>query len=484
MNSKVKTSFACCLFALLHLGQTAAGQIPQGTAVIRPVESDDVLNNPGIGFTTFQRFNGDDLNTGSGWTEGFPIAYQEFDGNLTNKDYPPTTIAYFRVYWKFFEPEKEQYNWEMIDQALAMAASRGQALMLRIAPHGTGPERDVPHWYREMVGEKKDWKYNSNVNGWVVDPEDPRYVQYFGGMIASLGKKYDGHPSLNAVDLSFIGAWGEGAGSELLSQHTMQALVSAYTDNFKKTPLIALLMDEKTNQYAQETGNGNVGWRVDCIGDLGFWAKDQNGWTHMYDFYPQAIIEYGTRDAWKTAPVSLEICGTFLRWRDSERYIMEQVKYIFDQSLKWHISSFNAKSSPVPPEWQPLVDEWLKKMGYRFVLRRFTYPEKVARNGKLDFTSWWENKGVAPCYEPFPLAIRLKNKNEEKIFLTRAHIPKWLPGDNVYDDALFVPMDMQPGEYEVQLALVDRLSHEPRVLLAIEGKDADGWYTMGKIQID
>lgn len=467
------------------LGCYAAGaQIPEGSIIVRPKEIHDVLNNPGIGFTTFQRFNGDDLNPDAGWTEGFPIEYQGFDGDLTNTNYPQTTIAYFRVYWKFVEPDQGKYNWEMIDKALSTAQSRGQTLMLRIAPHGTGAERDVPGWYREMVGEKRDWKYNSSVNGWAVDPEDPRYVQYFGGMIAALGKRYDGHPGMNAVDLSFIGAWGEGAGSEFLTERTMNALVDAYTDNFTQTPLIALLMDEKTNKYAREKGNGNVGWRVDCIGDLGFWAKDQNGWTHMYDFYPQAIIGYGTQDAWKSAPVSLEICGTFLRWRDQEKYTAEQVKYIFDQTLKWHISSFNAKSSPVPTEWEPLVKEWLNKMGYRFVLRRFTYTGRVQPNEKMSFSSWWENKGVAPSYQQFPLAIRLRNKKEERVFITRAHIPKWLPGDNIYDDAIFIPGDMEPGEYELDIALVDASTKKPKVLLAINGKGKDGWYRMGKLVIE
>ncbi len=52
------------------------------TVLVRPSEIDDVLTNPGIGFTTFQRFNGDTLNTGQGWTEGLPIVYQDFDGGL------------------------------------------------------------------------------------------------------------------------------------------------------------------------------------------------------------------------------------------------------------------------------------------------------------------------------------------------------------------------------------------------------------------
>ncbi len=457
-------------------------QNPDNLVIVKPTVIDDVLTNPGIGFMTFQRFNGDTLNPGMGWTEGFPIEYQDFDGDLTNKNHPATTIAYWRVYWKFIEPEMGQYRWDMIDKALQVAEQRGQTLLLRIAPYGTGSEKDVPDWYREMVGPVKDLKYNNPVNKWAVDPEDPRYVQYFGGLIRAIGERYDGHPDMEAVDLSIVGAWGEGAGSELLTQKTREGLVDAYTESFVKTPLIALLMDEKTNKYANE--RISVGWRVDCIGDLGFWAKDQNGWTHMYDFYPREIINTGVQDSWKQSPLSFEICGTFLNWRDRQGYGREEVKYIFDESLKWHISSFNAKSSPVPEEWQDLVDEWLKKMGYRFALRRFTHDPEVKQNGKLSFTSWWENQGVAPCYKDFTPAIRLKSGNREEVMVVPdVNLKSWLPGDIVFDDAVFVPLDLPAGTYDIQIALVDRLKHKPRVNLAIEGKVDGGWYQLGKIKV-
>ena len=451
----------------------------QKTIYVRPTEINDVLTNPGIGFMTFQRFNGDDLNEGIRWTEGLPIEYQDFDGNLENRDHPMTSIAYFRIYWKFMEPEMHQYNWGMIDKALKTAHERHQTLLLRIAPYGTGPDRDVPAWYRAMVGEKDEWLPEGK--GWQVDAEDPRYAQYFGGFISELGERYDGHPDLEAVDLSIIGYWGEGRGSAILTQKTRAALVNAYTDHFKETPLIMLLTDEKTNKYG--LSQANVGWRVDCIGDLGFWAKDQAGWTHMYRYYPWGIVNFGMKDAWKTAPVSLEICGTMKRWKQEEGYTAEDVEYIIGETLKWHISSFNAKSSPVPKEWQPLVDEWLKKMGYRFVLRNFAFPEFVRPNEKLSFKSWWENKGVAPCYKNFLLAIRLKSKNRTEVMLTHADIKTWFPGDNIYDDDVFVPLDMPAGEYELQVGIIDRQSHEPRIQLAIEGKDSEGWYTIGKISI-
>ncbi|MFO7668449.1 MAG: DUF4832 domain-containing protein [Bacteroidales bacterium] len=482
MQKSLIRKFSFLAFLILTAAFSALfAQIPDHEVVIRPVEIDDVLTNPGMGFMTFQRFNGDDLNEGSGWTEGFPIDYQDFDGDLTNPDHPATTIAYWRIYWKYMEPEQGVYRWDMLDLALETARSRGQTLLLRIAPYGTGPDKDVPGWYREMVGPNTVFKYNNPVNKWAVDPEDERYDHYFGGFIRAMGERYDGHPDLEAVDLSIVGAWGEGAGSELLSQHTREALVNSYTDVFRKTPLIALMMDRETNMYANS--QIPVGWRVDCIGDLGFWADEQNGWTHMYDFYPQSIIDYDLEDDWKTSPLSFEICGTFLNWKEKQGYDRDDVRYIFEETLKWHMSSFNAKSSPVPEEWKDLVDDWLKKMGYRFVLRRFSYPDEVKINGKLPFKSWWENNGVAPCYKDFTLAIRLKSGDQQALLPTDADTREWMPGDNVCDGSVFVPGDLPSGTYQVQVAIVDRWNFEPRVKLAIEGRGEDGWYQLGQIQI-
>jgi hypothetical protein len=136
-------------------------------------------------------------------------------------------------------------------------------------------------------------------------------------------------------------------------------------------------------------------------------------------------------------------------------------------------------------------------MGYRFVLRKFTYPATLNPNSELSFTSWWENKGVAPCYKKFPLALRLRGpqtrkrafggplKNDEKteILVTKADIRTWLPGDNLYDDTVLVPSNMPLGEYDLQIGILDPLSNKPKVKLAISGKQPDGWYYLGKLKI-
>ncbi len=457
--------------------------------VVRPIESDQVLVNPGIGFMTFQRFNGDRLNPhkklGQGfpiryqpdepqWTEGLPIDYQSFEGqpfdaNHTNPNFPQTSLAYFRVYWKFVEPEQGQYNWPMIDKALETATARGQTLLLRIAPYGKDIREDVPSWYRAMVGPEK-----SLPPKWQTDPEDPRYAKHFGGFIRAFGARYDGDPRLESVDLAIVGSWGEGYGSDRLTDKSRKALLDAYLDSFEETPLLMLLTDKKTNGYG--LSKQNVGWRVDCLGDLGGSSRK---WCHMYDYYPQIIVQTGMKDAWKKGPISFEVCWIMQHWKD----MGWDIDYIIDQSLKWHISSFNAKSSAVPSEWKPQVDRWLKRMGYRFVLRKFTYPATIKPGGELALTSWWENKGVAPCYHPFRLALRLLNEKNEVVLPVPTDLCQWLPGDIVLDEVLSIPAEVPSGEYHLDIGILDTESDQPKIKLAIEGRLADGWYRLGSVQV-
>lgn len=179
----------------------------------------------------------------------------------------------------------------------------------------------------------------------------------------------------------------------------------------------------------------------------------------------------------------MEICYTFLHWLNSLKYDEKTVNYIFSEALKWHITSFNAKSSPVPEVWSPLVNKWLNKMGYRFVLRKFEYPSFVYRHGQLSYSSLWENIGVAPIYKDYKLALRLKNSQRTVVLPTCAELLNWLPGDIVDEETLYIPFDMPLGKYQIEIAIVSPVSFEPRVKLAIAGVQKDGWHTMGEIEV-
>jgi len=455
------------LVIVLALGLCGSA-LGQRTVVVRPVESDEVLLNPGMGFNVSQHISNTLDENGR---------HRINEPRLSPDQYPECSLAYLRFHWRHLEPEPGRFNWYIIDDALALARSRGQTLMMRIVPYGNSGDTDIPDWLRSRIGPSGNLPHSF----WRVDHEDPRYVQALTAMASAVGGRYDGHPDLEFVDIGIVGFWGEGAGSALLSQPTREKLVNAYLDAFHKTPLVMLLTDRRTNSYG--VSQRNVGWRVDCLGDLGFWAKEQGGWRHMFDYYPQAIYGYGVADSWKKGHVALEICGTFPTWKNREGYTAADVDYIIDQSLKWHVSSINGKSSVWPAEWKPQLERWLKSIGYRLALRKFTYPSQVPADGKLEFTTWWENKGVAPCYRKFPFALRLKGDKRTEVFVTDADITGWLPGDNLYNGAVFLPPDMPEGEYDLQAALVDSGTRTPGIRLAIQGRQADGWYTMGKIAV-
>jgi hypothetical protein len=449
-----------------------SGMLPlraQTLVTVRPQIIDSLLLNPGIGFNTSQHLDRRSSQDGH---------YRYYDPPLSLEQYPRTTLAYLRFEWRYLEPEPGIYNWYIIDDALKLAVGRGQTLAFRVVPYSNGPGRDIPDWLRAEIGASDSLPHSF----WRVKHSEPQYIQAMTRLAAALGERYDGNPDIEFVDAGIVGFWGEGAGSELLPQDAREKLVDAYLDAFKKTQVVMLLTDERTNKYAMS--RGNPGWRVDCLGDLGFWAAEQNGWTHMYDYYPESIVNFGVAEAWKTAPVVFETCGAMISWKNHEHYDSTQVAYILDQALKWHISILNDKSTPVPPEWRPMVDNWLKRVGYRLALRKFSFPETVRPHGKLTFSSWWENQGVAPCYRDWPVALRLTGKTHTLVLPTDSDIRKWLPGDAVFDSAVFLPADIPEGIYELSIGILDPRTGKTGIRLAVAGRDAEGWYRLGEIHVE
>ena len=71
-----------------------------------------------------------------------------------------------------------------------------------------------------------------------------------------------------------------------------------------------------------------------------------------------------------------------------------------------------------------------------------------------------------------------------EVLITDADITSWLPGDSLFDDRVFLPPDLPEGEYELQLGIVDPQTRKPRVRLAIEDRNDEGWYPMGTITVE
>lgn len=191
------------------------------------------------------------------------------------------------------------------------------------------------------------------------------------------------------------------------------------------------------------------------------------------------MVRTGIQNVWQHHPVSLETCGTPASWK-KDRF---DVTYILDQALRWHITSLNVKSSPIPEEWKPQFLEFQRRMGYRFILRRLEYPKVIRAGSMMPVHMWWLNAGVAPIYREYQLASELKSPTASAIIPVRAKLKEWLPGDAVVDRSLYIPESLAPGQYSVRIAILDIETGQPAIQLANERRESDGRYAMGSLEI-
>lgn len=459
------------LFVLsLAVSSTIAAQ--SETIVVRPEAIDVVLVNPGMGITTFQRFNGQPLNQGLRWSEEGPTKKQS--GTSTNTDFPDTSIAYCRWFWNELQPTPERVRWEIIDTALEEARRHRQSLAIRLMPYDE--EHPLPEWYRNSGARRANKASDKDGSIWQPDFSDPLYLRHWKGVVTAAGQRYDGHPFLDTVDISSVGYWGEGWSDYMPAFEYQKALIDIYFDVFKRTPLLMNFDEPQALAYGTQRG---AGWRLDCLGDMGRQWKDRPTFSHMMDFYPQQIARMGIQDVWQRSPVSLETCWVPGFWKEKGW----DVDYILAQALRWHVSSLNVKSSPIPPEWRSKFDEFQKRMGYRFILRRLSYPGSVKAGEMMPLHMWWLNAGVAPIYREYLLAIQFHSPTSRHTLTLPVDVRKWLPGDAVFDGTVYAPDTLKPGTYQLRIGLLDPRTNEPAVRLAIKGRDSDGWYNLGTITV-
>ena len=424
---------------------------PMDTAT--PTVIEDTLLNPGIGFADFA----------VGWGTQLPDA-----------DYPRGTVGYVRWTWAKLEPIEGQYNFALVDDAIAAAKARGETLAFRIMPCW---EDSSPQWLLD-----KGVASVIASDGVFPDHNSSLFLTYHERLVRAFGARYAGSVAVDHVDIGSVGCWGEwntaccnGTECEALFPTTanQQAIIDWYTQAFAGTPLVGLV---GAPAYAQKQG---AGWRGDCFGDYGFFGST---WNHMEDSYPQAAADPIIGNAWKTAPVQFEACGVMQDWYDAGY----DIDLILSKGLEWHMSVFNGKSSRVPAAWRRKIDEWLKHVGYRLVLGSLTHTSRVTAGGTLALHSEWENRGVAPVYHPWPLAFRLRRPDGgiAAQWTSTADLRTFLPGPHAHDDLLVVPATVATGAHSLDVAVLTEDATAAHVRLAIAGARPDLWYPISTVTVD
>jgi hypothetical protein len=437
---------------------------------VTPKETDELLANPGMGWQTFHQF-------------------ADRDKSLKGL---PSGSAYFRFYWREIEPKDGAPDFAMLDDLLARARKAGQKLALRVMVVGSGAAVETPDWVRDAGAKGFDYEYDGKKH-WFPDFTDPVFKQKHYALIRALGKRYDGHPDLELVDIGSVGMWGEwnmsgvkdpatGKAAPLPPAEAQNEIIDAWCAAFPKTPK-AILIASDVGMARAAGDKGGYGWRADCFGDVGGFSKT---WNHMDHYYRQQVKKAKAEDVWKTAPVAFESCWDIRKWVDSGW----NLRTIFDYGLDLHASYLNNKSAPLPDVARPEVERFLRKLGYRLVIRSLEYAPSAAAGGDLPVRIAWENVGVAPPYLDHRVALRLRKAGDRGdpaskpvVLVSGESIRGWLPGEKVTDLKFALPAGIPPGKYELAVGVVAPGATDPAVRLAIKGRDPSGWYPLGTVEL-
>lgn len=427
--------------------------------LIEPVASARILNNPGVGFFAYPAL--EDASN--------PLLQEglyRFAPDAVTYNHPDSRTMFVSSRWAHIEKEEGRYDWSGLERQLDQVLAGGRVACLRVAPYALGTD-DVPAWLRRRNPQKPDFPF------WQIDPNRSDYAACWARFIHRLGQHVDGRPGLMAVDMAIVGAWGEGGGTEFMRPEALQPIVQAYMDSFHVTPLLAQLHDPASVRAINALGR-NVGIRMDCLGDMGgFHGKK---WSHMLDFYPQNIVNFGMAEAWKKAPVCFEACWTMQDWFRAGW----DLDYIIDESLKWHISCFANKGTPVPEAWREKTTRWLNRMGYRYELRR---AQIAAGDSPLRLRTHWVNVGAAPCYAPYRLIYQLTDAGgRQHTQVASADIRAWLPGEDHLAEDVLTPPAPSPQTYRLAVGIDTGIAQLGMIDLAVEGC-RNGFFPLGDITL-
>lgn len=372
------------------------------------------------------------------------------------------------------------------------------------ANHPANNVRVIPRVY-------VDWDWNTGNENWPADLQSGDWTsQQFKDrvvrLIGRLGEVWNNDPRVAWVQTGLIGYWGEQENPVGVDQDGWaQRLGDAYTAAFPNKQFIV------RNMGAWPGYNVGVYW--DSFGHPGQrpWA-----WAEIKNFnnqgrYLTQVIEGETALDWGVEGEFASLYGGIatpvldaqgqpvlnaqgqpvMSWTSNANVLLGNAQYtdnminvireLHCSALGW-ISGYN----PNDPTIATNAARMQKEFGYRFHLSEFSCDARTDPGANLNFQFKVKNKGSAPMYENWPLAVTLIDKNTRQL-LWKATIPnvdirKWQPGhDYNYTTRIYqtpaqehlvtasipLPANFPVGECLIGVTVLEPLSRTPGLFFAV-----------------
>ena len=393
----------------------------------------------------------------------------------------PCSVVYIRFNWAEAEPEEGKYNWNLIDDVIAAWKPQGAAVSLRVMTcnaHSVGYYTS-PKWLFDAGCKSREYLRGGDdpTSGGKriprIEPDysDPIYLEKHGAFLRAMGKRYDGSPDVEFLDIGSYGIWGEWHTENPAPVAVRKRIVDLYLQSFRKTPLVFMSDDAEVLKYALAHGTG---FRRDGVGSP-WHEKNWIGSKKYADVDTMA-------DTWKRAPIVFEWFGNYDYLQSRQWSFEAAVNFMLNN----HVTLINDNFGRVPPEAMPQLEKLARLAGARFALRELIYDSTVKRGASMKLQMIWANTGVGKLHRSYALELYLLNSKGESIITCRSKAdPRtWLPGVYSVNESMQIPATLGVGEYSLAVALVNTTSQGRPFRLAIDAPESNGRYNLSKVWVE
>lgn len=230
--------YALGLLALLLLAALVVADEKPGQTVVKPVDNQAELRNPGMGFVLYFYNNGRN-------TYGSKLAASDL-----LEDWPGLTTVYMRLPWSDLEPEEGVYDWNLVDFPLRRFAQAGLRVAFRFTcTESFGSKSGTPQWVQAKGAKGMRFTHGNGPredgNMWEPDYDDPIFLEAFDRFLAAAAARYDGSDEVAFIDVGSFGVWGEGhtwfSTNRGFSHETIITHLEMHRKHFKKTPVLGIV---------------------------------------------------------------------------------------------------------------------------------------------------------------------------------------------------------------------------------------------------
>ncbi|MGD0750178.1 MAG: DUF4832 domain-containing protein [Anaerolineales bacterium] len=341
----------------------------------------------------------------------------------------------------------------------------------------------IPRVYLQWGKESQShWPANMRALDWT----SPQFKGRLEKMIGKMGAAWDNDPRVAYVEMGIYGKWGEHHSPEIPTD-----IMAIMGEGFKNSFCNKLVLQRNYRDFK----NYSFGIYWDS-----FAHADQND-------HAEGILKLGSR--WKNTVIGGECAYDWGNWRiqpgpdatasvsdPAHRiYIMNLIKKLHINHLGW-IDQYSQTDEVAIKG----AAELQKVMGYRFIIKEFTYPKRIEPRDDLEIAFKVVNNGSTPFYYNWRIEVSLLDpKTKESVWKTKLQntdIREWLPGDkwnssgNYYEipaeiysvkESLALPAGLGKGTYILALSILDPSGDKPSVRFAIKNYINGGKHPIGFI---